>query len=75
MATAVARLNVLRNATGAGPVVYAELRPWLQDFDYGGDYGVAEIHEQIDATYDAGLTSWYIWDPANRYTPGAYLRN
>lgn len=49
-----------------------KLRPWLQDFDYGGEYGVAEVRAQIQATYDAGLTSWMIWDPANRYTRGAY---
>lgn len=44
-----------------------KLRPWLQDFDYGKDYTVADIEAQIQATYDAGLTSWYFWDPANRY--------
>ncbi len=50
-----------------------KLRPWLQDFNYGGHYGVAEIRAQIQATYDAGLTSWLIWDPGNRYTRDAYL--
>lgn len=49
-----------------------KLRPWLQDFDYGGEYGVAEVRAQIKATYDAGLTSWMMWDPGNRYTPAAY---
>lgn len=44
-----------------------KLRPWLQDFDYGKDYTPADIEAQIKATYDAGLTSWYFWDPANRY--------
>jgi len=48
-----------------------KLRPWLQDFDYGGNYGKAEVRAQIQATYDAGLTSWMLWDPANRYTPEA----
>lgn len=48
-----------------------KLRPWLQDFDYGGDYGPAEVRGQIQATYDAGLTSWMLWDPANKYTPSA----
>lgn len=62
------------------PAVYAKpandiqkLRPWLQDFDYGGEYGVEEVRAQIKATYDVGLTSWMIWDPANRYTRAAYL--
>lgn len=45
-----------------------KMRPWLQDFDYGGDYGPAEVRAQIQATYDAGLSSWMLWDPANRYT-------
>lgn len=44
-----------------------KLRPWLQDFDYGKDYTVTDIEAQIQATYDAGLTSWFFWDPANRY--------
>jgi hypothetical protein len=45
-----------------------KLRPWLQDFDYGKDYTAADILAQTKATYDAGLTSWFFWDPANRYT-------
>lgn len=44
-----------------------KLRPWLQDFDYGKDYTATDIEAQIKATYDAGLTSWFFWDPANRY--------
>src|SRR3989344_4524995 len=44
-----------------------KLRPWLQDFDYGKDYLPADVAAQIQATYDAGLTSWVFWDPANRY--------
>lgn len=47
------------------------IRPWLQDFDYGGDYGPEEVRAQIQATYDVGLDSWMLWDPANRYTPEA----
>jgi len=50
-----------------------KLRPWLQDFDYGGDYDVAEVKAQIQATYDVGLTSWMLWAPSNRYTRGALL--
>lgn len=50
-----------------------KLRPWLQDFDYGGDYGIAEVKAQIMAVYDAGLTSWMLWAPSNRYTKGALL--
>ncbi len=54
------------------PVYDAQkMRPWLQDFDYGGNYGPAEVRTQIQATYDAGLTSWMLWAPSNRYTEGA----
>ncbi len=53
------------------PVNRLKLRPWLQDFDYGGNYDVPEIKAQIKATYDAGLTSWFLWSPSNRYTTDA----
>ncbi len=49
-----------------------KLRPWLQDFDLGADYDAAMVKAQMQATYDAGLTSWMMWDPSNRYTRGAY---
>lgn len=52
-----------------------KLRPWIQDFDYGGDYGPAEVRAQIKATYDAGLDSWMLWDPGNKYTKEALLQN
>ena len=45
-----------------------KLRTWIQDFDYGGDYGPKEVRDQFQATYDAGLNSWMIWSPSNRYT-------
>lgn len=48
-----------------------KLRPWLQDFDYGGDYDIPEVKAQIKATYDSGLTSWMLWSPSNKYTKGA----
>lgn len=50
-----------------------KLRPWLQDFDYGGIYNAPEVRAQIQATYDTGLTSWMLWDAANKYTPDALL--
>lgn len=68
------RLGTTTPAIYKKPVYDAnKIRPWLQDFDYGGNYDVAEVKAQIKATYDVGLNSWMIWDPANRYTPGAYL--
>lgn len=53
--------------------VYAPdiIRPWLQDFDYGGNYDVPEVKAQIHATYDVGLDSWMLWAPSNIYTRGA----
>jgi len=50
---------------------HLKIRPWLQDFDYGGDYDVAEVKAQIQAVYDSGLTSWMLWSPSNVYTRGA----
>jgi len=43
-------------------------RTWIQDFDYGGDYDAADVRAQIQASYDAGVKSWMIWAPSNRYT-------
>ncbi len=51
----------------------SQIRPWLQDFDLGATYGVPEVRAQMKATYDAGLTSWLMWDASNKYTTGAYL--
>tara|TARA_B100000745_G_scaffold300599_1_gene255794 strand:- start:17320 stop:18564 length:1245 start_codon:yes stop_codon:yes gene_type:complete len=50
------------------------LRPWLQDFDYGGIYGPQEVRDQIQALYDVGITSWMLWAPSNRYTEAALER-
>ncbi len=50
-----------------------KIRPWLQDFDYPVTYTAEMVRDQIQATYDVGLTSWMLWDPANRYTPSALL--
>ncbi len=49
-----------------------EVRPWLQDFDYGEPpYGRAEVEAQIQATYDSGATGWLLWNPSNVYTEEA----
>jgi len=45
----------------------SKMRAWLQDFDYGKDYTVADIAAQIKGNTDVGLDSWIFWDPANRY--------
>lgn len=50
-----------------------QLRPWLQDNDYPIHYTSEMVRKQIQATYDVGLTSWMLWDPANTYTKEALL--
>lgn len=54
---------------GAGTV-----RPWLQDFSLGDPpYDTPEVRAQIQATYDAGLTGWILWNPGSRYTESALM--
>lgn len=63
------RMGTSTPAVYEKPIYDAQkLRPWLQDFDYGGDYGPAEVRAQIQATYDVGLSSFMLWAPSNRYT-------
>jgi len=78
--TSVALRGIDPISTTTKPMLYPKeswdiqkLRPWIQDFDYGGNYDVAEVKAQIQAVYDAGLTSWMLWAPSNRYTKGALL--
>jgi hypothetical protein len=47
-------------------------RPWLQDFTLGEPvYAGAEVRAQIQATYDAGVDEWILWNPGSRYTVSA----
>ena len=48
-----------------------KLRPWLQDFNLGATYDASMVRAQIQATYDAGLDSWMLWNASNRYTRSA----
>lgn len=75
--TPVLHLGAERIGTST-PAIYTKeaysknkLRPWLQDFSYGGVYGATEVRAQIQATYDSGLNSWFLWDPKNIYTKEA----
>ncbi len=78
--TEMAAKNAVPNADGTMPntdaeaaALYAKVRPWLQDFSIRGTtYDAAKIIAQKKATYDAGLDSWMMWDPANKYTAEAY---
>jgi len=54
------------------PVYTADkFRPWIQDFDYGGEYHADDVRAQIRASYDAGVDSWMVWAPSNIYTKAA----
>jgi len=75
MERAVARadeLDYMASTTGiTASTTSKKLRPWLQDFQYGGHYGEIEIRAQKQAVYDVGLDSWMMWDPAVKYTESA----
>lgn len=71
--TTVAALTHTRIGTTT-PAIYSKpsydkqkMRPWLQSFDYPVEYTPEMVGAQIQATYDVGLTSWFFWDPANKY--------
>jgi hypothetical protein len=49
-------------------VPVGEIRPWLEAMSIrGNDYGSREVRQQIQATYDAGLKSWALWNPGSKY--------
>lgn len=56
---------------GRGHIETSQLRPWLQDFDLGATYTPEMVRAQMQATYDAGLDSWALWDAGNTYTRAA----
>ena len=45
------------------PWLQAMSAPWVDDIRYGPEH----LREQIQATYDAGLSSWTLWNPGSRY--------
>jgi hypothetical protein len=52
----------------------AEIAPWLQAFtaDYlhdGVTYTAGSVRNQIQATYDAGLKGWILWNPRSQFAP------
>ena len=50
-----------------------KLRPWLQDFNLGATYTADMVRAQMDASAALGITSWMVWNPANRYSTPAFL--
>lgn len=66
--------SALRDAVRRSAVVEGAglTRPWLQDFSLGEPiYAGAEVRAQIQATYDAGIQEWVLWNPSSRYTESA----
>lgn len=43
-------------------------RPWIQDFSLRVKYGKTEIEAQLRGLAEAGITTFMVWDPSNRYT-------
>ncbi len=67
MADAVARTGYLQDqGTATGeimPWLQAMSATWLDDIEYGPE----ELRLQIQATQDAGLKSWALWNPGSKY--------
>ncbi len=48
------------------------LRTWIQDFNLGAHYDLKKVRDQLRATKEAGVPSYMVWNPRNRYTTQAY---
>ena len=58
---------------------YAEVRPWLQAFTASWvkghiTYNGSAVRKQVDATYDAGYKSWFLWNASANYPDGSFLK-
>lgn len=74
MSGSVKKLNTLKEQQDT----YAECRPWLQAFTASWVKGYIKytgpvIRKQVDATYDNGYTSWFLWNSAASYPEGCFL--
>ncbi len=56
----------------------ARVVPWLEDSQYPVTLGFPDraryVREQIEATYDAGINEWLLWDSSVKYTTSAMLQ-
>jgi hypothetical protein len=56
----------------------ARVAPWLEDSNWPVRLGFPDraryVREQIQATYDAGIYEWLLWDSAVRYTESAMIQ-
>jgi hypothetical protein len=65
MADAVERTKWVKDSANA---TVGEIMPWLEAMSIrGAQYGAPALREQIQATYDAGLKSWALWNPGSKY--------
>lgn len=68
----IALIGAVKKTKAAVPVENInKIRPWLQDFNLGAKYTSDMVRLEKKAVYDNSLHSWMLWDPNNRYTPGA----
>jgi hypothetical protein len=51
----------------------AKMRPWLQDFKLGAVYDRKMVLDQIQASRDAGVSGFAMWNARNVYTDSAYM--
>ena len=49
---------------------YADCRPWLAGFNYTA----SQIREEIQATYDNGYSSWFLWHSGGSYPDGSFIK-
>lgn len=63
--------RIASSTSVATSTIRAKLRPWYQDFNTGAVYTAEMVRAQIDAGDALGVTSWLLWDSANKYTPSA----
>lgn len=67
MTDAVERTRFL---VDSGQVEVGEVMPWLEAMSIRGrEYGAAEVREQIQGAYDAGLKGWALWNPGSKFEP------
>ena len=72
MANALARLQALRQTYPDKK--FAQLRPWLQDFDLGATYDTLMVQAQVQATQEImgeEFKGFLLWSPTHYYTIGA----
>jgi hypothetical protein len=49
-----------------------KIRPWLQDFNLGSQYGRKQVQDQIKALADNGIYDYLFWNPNNHYDASKY---